>query len=344
MEENIYKKLIHNMSSPFLLGKNNDIINNKNDSINHNHKNIKLLLNRKLSPLKTPNKIRLKKIVLSNKLFKKDMNLTRNINNNISKSCDLELSAEKANEDANKMMKKYYNPDIEKENEQLNELKEDVIDLNNMMTFYTKLKYKKEKEEIKKMMNKQRKITIFTSDNSNNTSSFQTLFTPFSKKTRRNSIRRSIRMDSNASYITNKNNSQISTNNFITLDVHKKVYKSPLHSLEVMKKNKIIYNSIIDDYNVNRFNSFQKLEKELGPLLSLKYDLSNKNHNKIKILPYIPNIPMMPNENFEIKEEENLDSKIGASNINEGLSFLNQGMPIYFQNFFTIGKKVKNIY
>ena len=41
MEENIYKKLIHNMSSPFLLGKNNDIINNKNDSINHNHKNIK---------------------------------------------------------------------------------------------------------------------------------------------------------------------------------------------------------------------------------------------------------------------------------------------------------------
>ena len=170
MEENIYKKLIHNMSSPFLLGKNNDIINNKNDSINQNHKNMKLLLNRKLSPLKTPNKIRLKKIVLSNKLFKKDMNLTRNINNNISKSCDLELSAEKANEDADKMMKKYYNPDIEKENEQSNELKEDVIDLNNMMTFYTKLKYKKEKEEIKKMMNKQRKITIFTSDNSNNTS------------------------------------------------------------------------------------------------------------------------------------------------------------------------------
>ena len=339
MEENIYKKLIHNISSPFLLGKNNDIINNKNDSINHNHKNIKLLLNRKLSPLKTPNKIRLKKIVLSNKLFKKDMNLTRNINNNISKSCDLELSAEKANEDANKIMKKYYNPDIEKENEQSNELKEEVIDLNNMMTFYTKLKYKKEKEEIKKMMNKQRKITIFTSDNSNNTSSFQTLFTPFSKKTRRNSIRRSIRMDSNASYITNKNNSQISTNNFITLDVHKKVYKSPLHSLEVMKKNKIIYNSIIDDYNVNRFNSFKKLEKELGPLLSLKYDLSNKNHNKIKILPYIPNIPMMPNENFEIKEEENLDSKIGASNINEGLSFLNQGMPIYFSKFFYHRKK-----
>ena len=109
-------------------------------------------------------------------------------------------------------------------------------------------------------------------------------------------------MDSNASYITNKNNSQISTNNFITLDVHKKVYKSPLHSLEVMKKNKIIYNSIIDDYNVNRFNSFQKLEKELGPLLSLKYDLSNKNHNNIRILPYIPNIPpnrVIPNITYK---------------------------------------------
>ena len=63
-------------------------------------------------------------------------------------------------------MKKYFYPDNEKSHEKSNKLNEE-IDVNKVLTFYSKLKYKKEKEEVKKIINKQKEMTIFTGDTSN---------------------------------------------------------------------------------------------------------------------------------------------------------------------------------
>ena len=78
MENNVYRKLIHNTSSPLLLGNNDNNIKNKYNSFESNFKNIKLNFNKKLSPLKTSNKIMLKKITLSKKIFNPTIIRSRN--------------------------------------------------------------------------------------------------------------------------------------------------------------------------------------------------------------------------------------------------------------------------
>ena len=155
MEENTHKKLVHNMSSPLLLGKDNNIIKDKYLSNKSEYKNIKFEYNKKLSPLKTSNKIILKKISLTKNLFNPILLQSRN-KKSISKSCDLELSGEIAKINANKMMNIYFYPDNEIDHEKSNKLNE-KININKMLTFYSKLKNKKEREDVKKMINKQKK-------------------------------------------------------------------------------------------------------------------------------------------------------------------------------------------
>ena len=330
MENNVYRKLIHNTSSPLLLGNNDNNIKNKYNSFESDFKNIKLNFNKKLSPLKTSNKIMLKKITLSKKIFNPTIIRSRN-KKNASKSCDLELSGEVANENANKMMRKYFYPDFEKDqekdHEKSNKLNEE-LDINKMLTFYSRLKYNREKEEVKKMINKQKKITIFTNESSNNT-----LITHSGIKTGKPGLKRTYQLDSNSSYITDKNNSQISVNNFITLDIHKKIYNNPLHSLDTMKKNKLIYNSVIDDYNINRLNSFKKLEKELKPLLKIHFELSPNSQKNIKVLPYIPRLM---DANLIMKEEGAGDplAQVSSKKLDEEMNILNEAMPLYFSKFF----------
>ena len=334
MERKIYRKLVHNMSSPLLLGDHNDFINNKDSTNITNFRNIKFSFNsfnNQLSPLKSSNKILLKKIALSKKVFNPTHFKSRNKKNDL-KSQDLELSGEIANKNANRIMKKYFYPDNEKSHEKSNKLNEE-IDVNKVLTFYSKLKYKKEKEEVKKIINKQKEMTIFTGDTSNDNN----LISVSSSKTGKFGIKRIIQLDSNTSYITDKNNSQISLNNFISLDIHKKIYKNPLHSFDTIKKNKIIYNSIIDDYNKNRFSSFQKLEKELSPLLKLNLDSSSNNKN-IKILPYIPRI-MDPNFNIKPEDTSDSHSKGSTKNLDEEMTLLNQAMPLFFSKFFMVRRK-----
>ena len=331
MEQSIYKKLVHNISSPLLLGKDSDIFN-KNLASGSNYKNIKLKFKRKLSSIKFSNKMPVKKNLLSNNLFKENNIKSRNKKNIISKSCDLELlNGEIANKHANVIMNKYYYPDIEKEHEKSNKLNEE-IDINKMMTFYSKLKYKKEKEELQKILDKQKQMTIFTSDYSNNTN-VKTSLSPSSIKSRKSNTKRSANFESNASYFTDKNNSQISINKFITLDVHKRLYKSPLHSLDTIKKNKLIYNSIIDDYNLNRINSFQKLEKEVNPLLNIHLKYARKAQENIRILPFISKIALK-----NMKENKS-GGKIDTENIQKEMDILDEAMPIYFSKFFLMRKK-----
>ena len=333
MEKIIYKKLVHNISSPLLLGNNKDIINN-NEIGKSNFKNNKFAIKQKISPLKTANKIVLRKITLSKKIFNSKIIKNRNKKNIISKSCDLELSGEIANMNANKIMQKYFYPDSEKIHEKSNKLNEE-INVNKILTFYSKLQYKKEREEVKKMLSKQKKITIFAEDNnSNNINSIS----PMNIKTRKSDLKREIQFDSNASYITDKNNSQISVNNYITLDVREKIYKNPIHSLDTMKKNKIIYNSVIDDYNINRLKSFKILENKINPLLNLRFNLSSKNQNNIKILPFIPRI-LDNNYNIKLEESNSPHSKISSKNFNEEIALINKAMPLYFSKFFTIRRK-----
>ena len=152
------KNLFHNMSSPSLLENNSENIKNKYFSNKPKFKNIKLILNRKLNPLQSSNIKSIKKVSLSNNPFQI---YTRNKKNNSLNKINFELSGEIANENANKIMKKYFYPDDEKMHEMPNKLNEE-IDINKMMSFYTKMQYNKEKEDIKKIIKKQKNITIFS--------------------------------------------------------------------------------------------------------------------------------------------------------------------------------------
>ena len=61
-----------------------------------------------------------------------------------------------------------------------------------------------------------------------------------------------------------------------------------MHSLDTIKKNKLIYDYIIKNYNNNRIKSYKRLEHKLEPLLKLQLNLDNKKQNNIKVLPFIP--------------------------------------------------------
>ena len=182
----------------------------------------------------------------------------------------------------NKIMDKYFNPDIGEDHEKSNKLNEQ-IDINQLLTFYSKLKYKQERAEVEKMINSQKNMKIFSNDNS--------MISPINAKSRINKVRNSFQSDSNFSNISGKNNSLIfpnAVNNYITLDIRDKIYKDPLHSFDTIKKNKLIFNSVSKDYNLNRFQKFKQIENELGPLIDLQHNSTTKNQNNIKILPFIP--------------------------------------------------------
>ena len=299
MKENFYRhKLLKNNSSPLLLGNDSDNVNNKYLTNNSNNKSIKFSFNRKLLPLNSPNKIMLKKISFAKRLFNPDSFKTRN-KKMMSKSCDIELNGETTNVNTNNIMKKYFNPDNEENHELSNKLNE-KININQLLTFYSKLKFKRERAEVQKMINTNKKMKIFSNENS--------MISPLSKKSRQ--IKRSsIQSDTNISNISEKINSSktpITGNNFITLDIYDKIYKNPLHSFDTIKKNKLIFNSVIEDYNFNRFKKFKKLENELGPRINLQHNTTTKNANNVKVLPYIPR---SPSSNFEIKVDESTNAQ-----------------------------------
>ena len=126
----------------------------------------------------------------------------------MSKSCDIELNGETTNVNTNNMMKKYFNPDNEENHELSNKLNE-KININQLLTFHSKLKFKRERAEVQKMINTNKKMKIFSNENS--------MISPLSIKSRQ--IKRSsIQSDTNISNISEKINSSktpITGNNFM---------------------------------------------------------------------------------------------------------------------------------
>ena len=344
MESYFQQKLIHNISSPIIMPKNIDMTD-KNVKNNLNDKNIMMSLKRKLSPLKLSNKLMSKKKFQSNKLFK--LRKTRNKNSILlSNDSVFDISGETIEKSADKIMNKYFYPDFDEKHEYSKKLNKS-IDINKILTFYSKKKYRNDIEELRKMINKQKKISILTHDYSrkNNYNDLSSLYSAISKKSSNTKGKKIIQLDSNTSNVTNKNGSQNSISNYITIDIHKKLYKSPLHSFNIVKKNNLIYNSVIDEYNNKCINRFKKLENNLGPLINLKSNSSKK----VKILPFISKIPdKVPN--FQIKVDESLPRKVSLK-LNEEINILNQAIPLYFSKFLNIKKKqekylltIKNFY
>ena len=212
----------------------------KNVKNNLNDKNIMMSLKRKLSPLKLSNKLMSKKKFQSNKLFK--LRKTRNKNSILlSNDSVFDISGETIEKSADKIMNKYFYPDFDKKHEYSKKLNKS-IDINKILTFYSKKKYRNDIEELRKMINKQKKISILTHDYSrkNNYNDLYSLYSAISKKSSNTKGKKIIQLDSNTSNVTNKNGSQNSISNYITIDIHKKLYKSPLHSFNIVKKNNLL--------------------------------------------------------------------------------------------------------
>ena len=155
MEKKIFShKLLRNISSPLLLGNDIDILNNKYLSNKSSNNKLKISFSRKLLPIKSANKILLKKLSFTKKIFSPDSLKSRN-KQILSKSYDIKLNEEEITMNTNKIMDKYFNPDIEEDHEKSNKLNEQ-IDINQLLTFYSKLKYKQERAEVEKMIKSQK--------------------------------------------------------------------------------------------------------------------------------------------------------------------------------------------
>ena len=283
----INKRISHNNSTPLLF--ENESLFNKNKFINNNSnlKNKKFQFRKKLSPLITTN-FKLFNKKTKNNIYS-NISILSSKNNNFPQINSIEKTKTKAQlstgelayENANNYMNKYFYPDKDESHEKSNKINEE-IDINKIMTFYSKLKYNKEKEEINKIIKKQKKELIFSNseemeDNDYFFNNKNNLIPSFSEKAL------SKKNLNNLSNDTISNDKNISKKNFIVLDLNKKIYRSPLHSLDTMKKNKLIYDYIIRNYNNNRIRSYKGLENKLAPLLKL----NSKKHNNIKILPFI---------------------------------------------------------
>ena len=283
----INKRISHNNSTPLLF--ENESFFNKNKFINNNSnlKNKKFQFRKKLSPLITTN-FKLFNKKTKNNIYS-NISILSSKNNNFPQINSVEKTKTKAQlstgelayENANNYMNKYFYPDKNESHEKSNKINEE-IDINKIMTFYSKLKYNKEKEEINKIIKKQKKELIFSNseemeDNDYFFNNKNNLIPSFSEKAL------SKKNLNNLSNDTISNDKNISKKNFIVLDLNKKIYRSPLHSLDTMKKNKLIYDYIIRNYDNNRIRSYKGLENKLAPLLKL----NSKKHNNIKILPFI---------------------------------------------------------
>ena len=305
------KRIVHNHSTPQLFESVNFNKNKTNKfSISHTN-NKKFNFKKKLSPLlitnyKLLNRMTRNKIV-SNFPFTNRSILSSNINNDIKINTndghkEILSRGELANENANMFMSKYFYPDDDESHEKSNKINEE-ININNIMTFYSKIKYNKEREEIKKIIRKQKKEVIFPNHEEDNYN-----LNKYSNIIPSSDIKSALKKTLN---LNNNNEKNISKNNFIILDLTKKIYHSPFHSLDIIKKNKLIYDNILKDYNKNRIQSYKGLEKNLNPLLKIK--LNFKKHNNIKILPFIQKIEdpqyLITNKN-EDEGSENKKSSI----------------------------------
>ena len=234
MEYSLNQKLIHNTFSPLLIQKDLDIAD-KNRKNNKSHKNIIQDLKRKLLPLKLSDEKIFKNKFPFNKVFNKIK--TRNKSNKyISNSVDLALNGEILENGEDKIMNKYFYPDMEKRHEKSKILNEH-IDINNILTFYSKQKYKNEMKDIYKIVQKQKKKNILTNDYSNINKDLSLLFSSENKKSFITNTKTNNQLDSKSSHTVNKKGAENSLNNCITIDIHKILYKNPFHSFNTIKKN-----------------------------------------------------------------------------------------------------------
>ena len=289
-KKEINKRIFHNNSTPLLFENTNYNFKNKNIINKANIINKKVDFKKKLSPLITTNfkssiKLKRNKNSLIYPFFHDSIfSLNNNKKNSIDEYSKVISSGELANENVNNIMDKYYYPDIEESHNNSNK-KKDEFDINKIMTFYSKIKYNKEKEEIKKIIKKQKKELIFT--NNEEETIFNNNYKLIPSFSTKSMLKKNLSIDS-FDKLNKYNETNICKNNLIKLDISKKVYQSPLHSLDIMKKNKIIYDYILKNYNFNRIKSYKGLEDKLRPLLKLKFNVGTNKNNNIKILPFIP--------------------------------------------------------
>lgn len=281
MEYSLHKKLINNTSAPLLIHRGLEIVDTFQIK-NKNNKNMIQDLKMKLLPLKlSTNERLLEKNFIFNNMIKKFK--TRNKNNKFqSNSANLVLSRETLENSEKIIMNKYFYPDIEKSHEKSKQLNEN-ININNILTHYSKQKYNNEIKEVKKIVQKQKKNNILTNDYSNININLSSLFSSKGKKSHIIKSQKINQLDSKFSKIANKKCCKNSFNNSITIDIYRKIYQNPFHSFNTIKKNQIICNSVIDDYNYKCINRFRKLGNLLGSSLNNKPNSSQK----LKIFPSI---------------------------------------------------------
>ena len=264
-------RLIHNSSSPQLLFSERNTIKNRKFNINKNKITLSSFSNSKyFKNILTP-------------LNKSTIEINNYNNNNI----------ENNNLNVTKYMDHYFSAQESLDKSNTNEIN-DEIDINKILTFYSKKKFNKEKEQIQKVLKKQ-KLSIQN-------------YNYNSLNKRNNSINKlnynSLDLSNNNDIDNNKVNSP--KNSKIKFDISKIIYHSPIHSFDMVNKNKIIYNNIIKNYLNNTIKSFQDFQNNQSPLLKFKNSQKNKFHQtKIRILPYIPKNLGNSNE----KEEEQTESK-----------------------------------
>ena len=297
-EKKSCKKLFRNISSPLIFGYSNNT-KNKITIIKKNNYNKKLLFKKKLTPLIfTNNKLfdknqRNKSSFINPYFYKSILSSNNNeINNFNNEQKTLRLRGELANVKANNLMNKYFYPDGDVSHEQSNKINEE-IDINGILTFYSRIKYLKEKEEIKKIIKKQKR-SFFSyneneqeNDNENNYKSYNKNNSLIRSSDTKLINKRNIFINS---YESLNNDKYIGNNNYIKLELNKKIYHSPIHSLDTIKKNKIIYDFIVKNYRKNTIKSFKVLENKLNPLLKLKFKLLLKTNKKIKVTTFMPKL------------------------------------------------------
>ena len=319
MEKNekrlINKRLFHNISSPLLFEQSNNKLNRKfiANNINKN-----FIFKKKLSPLVTSN-IKLLNIIRNNKKITLNhhyfLNNSLNLNKKNEQSKEgkktLRLRGELANANANNIMNKYFFPDDEESHEQCNKFNEE-IDINKIMSFYSRVKYKKEKLEIQKIIKNQKNELLFNDHNDHDIDYYDNYYSDRNKAVSSLSpkliLNKNIHIDSSGSLSNLMKKKEKNNNNYIKLDISKKIYHSPIHSLDTVKKNKILHDYVMNNYKNNTIKSFRGLENKLNPLLHLKFNVGSKIGKRIKVLPFIPKL-IDTNYNITNKDDDEPNDK-----------------------------------
>ena len=320
MEKNekslINKRLFHNISSPLLFEKSNNKLNRKFIANNNINKNF--IFKKKLSPLVTSN-IKLLNTIRNNKkislnfhsFINNSLNLTKKNEQSKEGKKALRLRGELANVNANNIMSKYFYPDYEESHEQCNKFNEE-IDINKILSFYSRVKYNKEKLEIQKIIKNQKNELLFNDHNDHDNDEYDNYYSDRNKYVSSLSpkliLNRNIHIDSSNSLKNLIKEKEKNGNNYIKLDISKKIYHSPIHSLDTVKKNKILHDYVMNNYKNNTIKSFRRLENKLNPLLQLKFNVGSKIGKRIKVLPFIPKL-IDTNYNITNKDDDEPNDK-----------------------------------